>query len=854
MPTVSQMNAGQHSTRRIVVCRGSVCAPGWHQLRSLAAAATATAPQQPAQAQDHLPPVAAAKTYRVVASPVLSRPPVLTRDLTSFEKAFFLYQKRLNERLALPFSRYFYYKKGTPSDPEWKRVIKERKTPARDIGVYDAYGKERWHDEVMVGDQTAEPSNIIKSIIRDAEGKSILDTESAKSEGKERDAGQANVQTSLHQMEVQRPLPRVTEADAKNDVRSLSRKLDRTLYLLVKTEDSRWRFPEDRVLGRESLATERILVQSGGINMNTWIVANHPIGHYIGHFNPSRPFDPAKAPQNEISRLAANSQPASEGQREEHGEKVFFMKARILAGQADLSANQLGATDLQWLTKEEIAQRVKPGYWASVRNMLPERAVASALRAAPKVRRAINPTWRLLLSRSRRYATQQSNPQLAFPCLDNIEERTQKLSSRSMSGPEPSYTTGAHETFHSDQPLLLDWGGVLPEFDLAFETWGSLNADKSNAILLHTGLSASSHAKSTQTNPKPGWWEKFIGPGAPLDTDKFFVICTNVLGGCYGSTGPSSKDPLSGRPYATSFPILTLQDMVRAQFRLLDGLNINKLYASVGCSMGGMQSLAAGVLYPDRVSRIVSVSGCARSHPYSIAMRHTQRQVLMADPAWSQTRGSYYAHMPPHQGMKLAREIATITYRSGPEWENRFGRQRADSSKPPALCPDFLIETYLDHAGEKWCLEYDANSLLYVSKAMDLFDLGKELQDATAQRRQNHSEKPQESVDAAQCGLVLPAKPYQEKSNSTAADKMMAKDDLVKGMANLQKTPTLVLGVASDILFPAFQQREIAEVLRETGNRQVTHVELGEDRSLFGHDTFLLDLEGVGGEISRFLA
>ncbi|EMC99065.1 hypothetical protein BAUCODRAFT_389590 [Baudoinia panamericana UAMH 10762] len=459
-----------------------------------------------------------------------------------------------------------------------------------------------------------------------------------------------------------------------------------------------------------------------------------------------------------------------------------------------------------------------------------------------------------------------SNPQLAFPCLDNVEQRTERLSRRSMSGPEPSYTTGKHETFHSDEPILLDWGGVLPSFDIAYETWGTLNADQSNAILLHTGLSASSHAHSTAANPKAGWWERFIGPGAPLDTDKYFVICTNVLGGCYGSTGPSSIDPVSQQPYATRFPILTMHDMVRAQFRLLDSLNIRKLYASVGCSMGGMQSLAAGILENDRVGRVASVSGCARSHPYSIAMRHTQRQVLMSDPAWAQTRGNYYNTVPPHQGMKLARQIATVTYRSGPEWEKRFGRQRADSSKPPALCPDFLIETYLDHAGEKWCLEYDANSLLYVSKAMDLFDLGKQTQEATAKRRQDNAGRLQGIMSQQKpndvCSLALPEEPYEETESSadimasetpSSAHLKSADNDLVRGMAPLRDTPTLVLGVASDILFPAFQQREIAETLRKVGNRSVTHIELGEDKSMFGHDTFLLDLEGVGGEIRRFL-
>jgi homoserine acetyltransferase len=225
-------------------------------------------------------------------------------------------------------------------------------------------------------------------------------------------------------------------------------------------------------------------------------------------------------------------------------------------------------------------------------------------------------------------AEDSTNPALSFPCLDAHESRSASLSAsrRSLSGPEPSYTSGQTEHFHSKQPILLDWGGILPEFNIAYETWGTLNADKSNAILLHTGLSASSHAHSTPTNPQPGWWEKFIGPGNPVDTDKYFVICTNVIGGCYGSTGPSSLDPANGERYATRFPILTMDDMVRAQFRLLDNMGIQKLYASVGSSMGGMQSLAAGSLFPERVGRIVSISGCARSHPYSIAMRHTQRQ------------------------------------------------------------------------------------------------------------------------------------------------------------------------------------------------------------------------------------
>lgn len=240
----------------------------------------------------------------------------------------------------------------------------------------------------------------------------------------------------------------------------------------------------------------------------------------------------------------------------------------------------------------------------------------------------------------------------------------------------------------------------------------------------------------------------------------------------------------------------------------------------------------------------------------------------MMDPNWR--RGFYYdTGIPPHGGMKLAREIATVTYRSGPEWEARFGRRRADSSRPPALCPDFLIETYLDHAGEKWCLEYDPNSLLYVSKAMDLFDLGAEhrklintLRAENAYKLENHG---QAGSDSALCSLTLPETPYEEQEDSSATMKDSDREpavqqnphqppaDLIAGLQPLSNTPTLVLGVASDILFPAWQQREIAETLKRTGNRNVTHIELGEEKSLFGHDTFLLDLEGVGGAVKDFL-
>ncbi|KAK4136861.1 homoserine acetyltransferase [Trichocladium antarcticum] len=467
-----------------------------------------------------------------------------------------------------------------------------------------------------------------------------------------------------------------------------------------------------------------------------------------------------------------------------------------------------------------------------------------------------------------------TNPAMKFPCVDALENRSatleqQAASTRSdESGPEPSYTVGATQIYHCRKPLALDHGGQLHEFDIAYETWGRMNESRSNVILLHTGLSASSHAHSTPANPQPGWWERFIGPGLALDTDKYHVICTNIIGGCYGSTGPSSIDPSDGKRYATRFPILTIQDMVRAQFRLLDHLGVDKLHASVGSSMGGMQSLAAGVEFPSRVGRIVSISACARSHPYSIAMRYVQRKAILNDPNWN--RGFYYGRVPPHVGMKLAREIATITYRSGPEWEQRFGRRRADASKPPALCPDFLIETYLDHAGEKFCLTYDPNSLIYVSKAMDLFDLGRANQLATIARHASHPSSPATNEVAADtCSLTLPDKPYieQEQQDTDTPIQQGGEGggggggggagppprDLVAGLAPLRNHPVLVMGVASDILFPAWQQREVAEALRLAGNGDVEHLELGEDESLFGHDTFLLDVGNVGGAVKGFL-
>ncbi|KAL8707879.1 MAG: hypothetical protein Q9220_007163 [cf. Caloplaca sp. 1 TL-2023] len=280
--------------------------------------------------------------YKIKATVLLSRPPTLTRDLTPFEKAYFLYQKRLNERLAMPFSRYFYYQKGTPGDVEWKRKIKERQTPARDIGAYNAYAKEGWNDELVVGARESEPEEQVEALLRDAEVE-------VPQEGEESQEVKKEV--------VERPMPRVTEADRVGDMRSLDRRLQRTLYLVVKSrDDGDWWFPSDSLVGKESLhtAAERIIVHAGGVNMNTWVIGNIPLGHFVMNYG--------------TSMIAEKDRP-----QDTRGEKFFFMKGRIMAGQANLKDNKLGLTDFQWLAKDEIQKALTPRNWNAIKNILAER-------------------------------------------------------------------------------------------------------------------------------------------------------------------------------------------------------------------------------------------------------------------------------------------------------------------------------------------------------------------------------------------------------------------------------------------------------------------------------------------------
>ncbi|KAF2735971.1 hypothetical protein EJ04DRAFT_463924 [Polyplosphaeria fusca] len=346
------MNAGQQTTRRLVsrtgpsICRSCLDTLSRQPYSTAAAAAIQTEPQEALP----ITPPTPSPSYALHAGILVSRPPLLTRPPHPFESAYHLYQKRLNERLALPFTRYFYIKKNTPGDLEWKRKIKQRLTPARDIGRYRGYGDEAWNDEVLVGAQESEMAWQVERLLEDAE-RDGGEEEGKKGEGVQTVGGPKK----LEREPVERPMPRVTEADEKGDVRSLGRLLQRSLYLVVKNKEGEWVFPQDRLIGKESLhnAAERVLVQSGGYNMNTWVVGNVPVGHYQHDFVPEH--------------LAKSANPT------ELGLKTFFMKVRIMAGQADLKSNKLGLTDFKWLAKEEVQKTVDEKYWRSIKNMLAER-------------------------------------------------------------------------------------------------------------------------------------------------------------------------------------------------------------------------------------------------------------------------------------------------------------------------------------------------------------------------------------------------------------------------------------------------------------------------------------------------
>ena len=357
-----------------------------------------------------------------------------------------------------------------------------------------------------------------------------------------------------------------------------------------------------------------------------------------------------------------------------------------------------------------------------------------------------------------------------------------------------------------DNPLQLDCGRRLPDVTLCYETFGELNADRTNAVLVCHALTGDSHAagKYDPTDRKPGWWEMAIGPGKAIDTNRFFVICSNVLGGCQGSTGPSSTNPETGRPYGLEFPPVTVRDMVRAQARLLDRLGIAKLHAVVGGSLGGMQAMEWAVTYPDRMRAIIPIGAAGRFHPQGIAFNEVQRQAIINDPDFRD--GQYYGTPGPVKGLATARMLGMITYRSDASMWQQFGRNiRAEKAELPPTAADsfgitFEVESYLRYQGEALVKRFDANSYLYLSRAMDLQNIGRGFG----------------SYEAAHGAI---------------------------------KARVLSIGISSDLLFPPYLQQETVDLVRQAGGDAV-YMELD---SPWGHDAFLVDFHLVADAIREFL-
>jgi homoserine O-acetyltransferase len=358
--------------------------------------------------------------------------------------------------------------------------------------------------------------------------------------------------------------------------------------------------------------------------------------------------------------------------------------------------------------------------------------------------------------------------------------------------------------------LALDGGGSLSGFTLAYETWGTLDADASNAILVCHAWTGDSHLAGPAGlgHATPGWWEGAVGPGLAIDTDRFFVVCINVLGGCQGSTGPASIDPATGTPYGSQFPVLTVRDMVRAQRYVADHLAIGRWHAVVGGSMGGMQALEWAITYPDRVASLVVIASCLQSSAQQIAWGAIGRRSIRLDPKWR--GGDYYDAEPgdgPHEGFAIARMVAQVTFRSDDVFTDRFGRELARdealTSDPTGrfdLWQRFEVERYLDYHGEKLVRRFDANSYLVVGKAMDLHDVAR------------------------------------------------GRGGLDQALARI-RVPTLAVGIWSDVLYPSYQQQQIALLLKAQGTPS-RYVEID---SLHGHDAFLIDLDQVGAALGPFL-
>ena len=358
---------------------------------------------------------------------------------------------------------------------------------------------------------------------------------------------------------------------------------------------------------------------------------------------------------------------------------------------------------------------------------------------------------------------------------------------------EPQYFTFAAPP----DELLLESGRTLGSVTLAYETYGRLNADRSNAILVCHALSGDAHAAGFHAGEEaPGWWNDMIGPGKAFDTRQYFVICANTIGGCKGSTGPSSVHPKTGKPYALDFPMITITDMVNAQRHLIDYLGIGKLFCVVGGSMGGMQVLQWASAYPDRVRAAIPIATALKQSPQQIAFDEVIRQSIMADPAWR--KGNYYDHGQPKKGLAVARMIGHITFMSDQSMEQKFSRKLKNGNYSFSFAEDFEVEGYLRYRGDNFVKRFDANSYLYITKAMDYFDLSG--------------------------GLFLPG---------------------------VKKTGTrfLVISFTSDWLYPSHQSQEIVRLLKRRGIA-ATYCDL---KSTWGHDAFLVEVEEETRLIRNFL-
>lgn len=352
-------------------------------------------------------------------------------------------------------------------------------------------------------------------------------------------------------------------------------------------------------------------------------------------------------------------------------------------------------------------------------------------------------------------------------------------------------------------PFAMKRGGALHGARMAYETWGRLSPAADNAILILTGLSPDAHAARHDDNPEPGWWEAMLGPGKPIDTDRWFVVCVNSLGSCKGSTGPASLDPATGAPYKLSFPELSVEDGADAAAHVVRSLGIARLACVIGNSMGGMVALSLLQRHPGIAHAHVNISGAARALPFSIAIRSLQREAIRLDPLWNE--GDYTEDAYPESGMRMARKLGVITYRSALEWDGRFGRVRLDSERrdddPFGL--EFEVESYLEGHARRFIRRFDPNCYLYLSRSMDWFDLG-------------------------------------ESCHGTCT----------QGLSKLRVDRALAIGVHTDILFPIQQQQEIADGLL-AGGADAQCLALPSPQ---GHDAFLVDIARFGPAIHDFLA